>query len=500
MPYPRIHEPALEEWELDSSSSRYDYPKAWPSRKQLHIEFSILSTVNAVTATAVGLLIIALVRYQRRARAQGTNSSFNTYLLFIAMPDFMVSFLCCLTCALSAPQNEFYAEWLCGFQSFYLNWAFISNAWLNGVIVYQIHTMLRHSHVRRRYRPPTERRVGIHAAIVYTYALAWGLACGFNLRFLPHSSHLYYGFACMPMEYNTASTLFFWLVYLPFSLGIPVCFAAYVVFDIWCHKLLPPTGKRRRLSMFLLRLAVLYFAVWLPFLILFLVGNFVVINPFIHWIGAVISHLQGLLSAMFCLTNAEIGRSFVEVVSCGQCTKSGEGGGLEHNSTSLRKSGGSARERSRNSAGHGGQAQLSGLDRSSELGGSSRFLVARIHRWSHRGSTKELHQGNTPSSKESQDSNGSPPLLETTLEEGSPMGDDETGEKEDGLVGVNEGNEGNENGVAHENGVGIGIVDGNATDLNGGDDDNDMDDDDYYSGDKHHEHEMVEMARKLDLP
>jgi hypothetical protein len=415
MVYPRIHSPVVEEWEIDSSSSRYNYPKVWPSRRQLHIEFSILASVNALTATAVFLLIIALVRYQRRARANGTNSSFNTYLLFIAMPDFLVSFLCCITCALSAPRDAFYSEWMCGFQSFYLNWAFISNAWLNGVIVYQIHTMLRHSNVRRRYRPPTERRVTEHAAAVYTYALLWGLACGFNMDFLPHSSHLYYGFACMPMEYSRASTLFFWLVYLPFSLGIPVCFAAYVVWDIWYHKLLPPTGKRRRLSMFLLRLAVLYFAVWLPFLILFLLGNFIVINPFIHWLGAVLSHLQGLLSAMFCLTNGEIGKAFLEVVTCGQLTKSSEGGGLEHNSTSLGARTNEASERRKSSDGggveHPSTSDGAGLRDSEELG-SSRYLVARIYNWSHRGSTKELKQDK--SSKESQDSKH----LQSTLEEG----------------------------------------------------------------------------------
>jgi hypothetical protein len=438
MVYPRIHSPVVEEWEIDSSSSRYEYPKVWPSQHQLHIEFSILASVNAVTATAVGLLIIALVRYQRRARANGTNSSFNTYLLFIAMPDFLVSFLCCITCALSAPRDAFYSEWMCGFQSFYLNWAFISNAWLNGVIVYQIHTMLRHSNVRRRYRPPTERRVAEHAAAVYTYALLWGLACGFNMDFLPHSSHLYYGFACMPMEYSRASTLFFWLVYLPFSLGIPVCFAAYVVGDIWYHKLLPPTGKRRRLSMFLLRLAVLYFAVWLPFLILFLLGNFIVINPLIHWIGAVISHLQGLLSAMFCLTNGEIGKAFLEVVTCGQLTKSSEGGGLEHHSTSARRSNGASEGRKSHASAEG--REHSGADgagpRDSELSGSSRFLVARIYNWSSRGSTRELRL--TTSSRVSQDSNpGVHPQLQTTPEEGQTTLEQHTSEQsklEEGAV------------------------------------------------------------------
>jgi hypothetical protein len=118
------------------------------------------------------------------------------------------------------------------------------------------------------------------------------------------------------MEYSRASTLFFWLVYLPLTLGMPIVFASYVVVDILKNKLLPPTGKRRALTMFLLRLCFLYFAIWLPFLILFLVGNFIIINPLIHWTGAAISHLQGLFSAMFCLTNQDIRTSFGLVITC----------------------------------------------------------------------------------------------------------------------------------------------------------------------------------------
>ena len=311
MVYPRVHDPVLYEWNVNETHTRYDYPRAWPSHTKLHVEFAVLATINAVTATFVFLLIIAILR-SRRVR----KGPFNLYLLFIAIPDFMVSFLCFFTCALSAPQREYFSEWMCGFQSFYLNWSFISNAWLNGMIVYQIHKMLRQSNVRHRYTPPTHARVMMHAACVYTYAAFWGFLCGFNLEFLPHSSHLYYGFACMPMEYNMASTLFFWLVYIPFTLGLPLLYAVYVLVDIIKNKLLPPTGKRRALTMFLLRLCFLYFAVWFPFLVLFLVGNFVVINPLIHWTGAAISHLQGLFSAVFCLTNEDIRRSFILVVKC----------------------------------------------------------------------------------------------------------------------------------------------------------------------------------------
>ena len=314
MPYPRVDTPPLYLWEISSTSNhtRYDYPKAWPAEDQLRLEFILLATVNAVVSFFVFFLIVALLRSKRVYRA----SPFHRYLLYIAIPDFLVSFFCLITCFLSAHDSQYYSEWMCGWQSFYLNFAFIANAWLNGIIVYQIHTMLRYSNRRRRYKPPTERTITMHSLAVYAYALCWGLLCGFNLPFLPHSSHLYYGFACMPMEYSTASTVFFWAVYIPLSLGLPLIFAAYVVFDILYRGLLPPTGRRRQLSMFLLRLCCLYFAIWFPFLVLISTGNFVRISPLVHWIGALLSHLQGMLSALFCLTNKAIYNAFYLTLTC----------------------------------------------------------------------------------------------------------------------------------------------------------------------------------------
>eukprot|EP00934_Nitzschia_sp_Nitz4_P004722 Nitzschia sp. Nitz4//scaffold174_size87051//48049//49275//NITZ4_005112-RA/size87051-processed-gene-0.90-mRNA-1//-1//CDS//3329538881//4712//frame0 len=313
MVYPRVREQPdnLQELEAQGALHRYDYPLLEPSPQTLHIEFSILASITALTSCFVFLLIVALLRSKRVM-----SNPFNLYLLCIAIPDFWISFLCFFTCVFSAPKSSFVSEWMCGFQSFYLNWGFVANCWLNAVIFFQIHKMLRHSKIRRRYIPPTHKQVLTHVGLVYAYATLWGFLCGFNFDFLPLSSHLYYGFSCGPMEYSLASTLFFWLVFLPFTTGNPLIFATYVTVDIIRNKLLPPQGKRRALSLFLLRLCFLYFAAWFPFIVLFFVGNFVVINPLMSWSAAAISHLQGLFSVLFCLINPDIRRSFFTLVTC----------------------------------------------------------------------------------------------------------------------------------------------------------------------------------------
>jgi len=47
------------------------------------------------------------------------------------------------------------------------------------------------------------------------------------------------------MEYDTGSTIFMWLVFLPFFFLIPFNFICYVLIDVIRNKLLPPAGRRR---------------------------------------------------------------------------------------------------------------------------------------------------------------------------------------------------------------------------------------------------------------
>jgi hypothetical protein len=241
----RLSDPPFREWELNETHTRYDYPRATPSEEEMHLQFAILAAINAVVATACFILVVAILR-SRKVR----KDPFNLYLLFIAAPDFLNSFFCAITCALSATKSSYYSEVMCGFQTFYLTWGYTTNCWLNAVIVFQIHKLLRYSHVRRRYFPPSRKRVAMHAVIVYLYATFWGFLGVWNIQGLPHKTYAYYGFACFSMEYDRASTLFWWLVFVPAFLLIPVTYCSYVIFDIWRRGLLPPAGHPRKLSIY----------------------------------------------------------------------------------------------------------------------------------------------------------------------------------------------------------------------------------------------------------
>jgi hypothetical protein len=320
---PRIDDPPLYEWQLtsnDDAYARYDYPRATPDADTLGVQFTLLASVNAVVGLAVFVLILAMLRSKKVL-----SNPFSLYLLFIAVPDFVVSFCCFWTCVLSAPLQHYVSEWMCGFQAFYLCWAFSANSWLNGVIVYHIHKLLSDSQQRRRYTPPTLRQVIRDSLAVYTYASVWGWINATNRGWLPHEAHLYRGFACFGMERDLASSILYWFVFMPAFMGVPLLYAGYVLWDIYKRQLLPPLGQRRALSLFLLRLVFLYFTVCFPFLVLFTIGNFVYVGSWYHYVGSIISHLQGLMSVLFCMTNPDIKKAVVILLTCRPANSEGNG-------------------------------------------------------------------------------------------------------------------------------------------------------------------------------
>ena len=87
---------------------------------------------------------------------------------------------------------------------------------------------------------------------------------------------------------------------------------------------MPPIGRRRNLSLFLLRLVFLYFFAWAPFLFLALIGDFIQLDAWVMWAGALVSHLQGLICAGFCLTNQDVLEAFLAVISCERPPTGGE--------------------------------------------------------------------------------------------------------------------------------------------------------------------------------
>ena len=288
MTTPRLESPTIYEWEINDNSTHYERMRAWSEPDEMRIRFGISTGINAMVAISSAVLIIGIV-----ASKKILNSPFNWYLLFISIPDCLAAFFCFWTCVLSIQKGEYYGEAMCGFQSFYLTWAFTSNTWLNARIVYEIHKLLRYSNIRKRYIPPTINDVIKQGFGVYLYSLVWAILAGFNFKGFPMESGLHRGFACFPID-TEGSVWFTLAIYMPLTILLPSFYAAGAMLHIWKKGLMPAEGRRRKIALFLLRVIVVYFFIWGPFLLVYFLLYAVDLSPWFQFSISMASHLQSV--------------------------------------------------------------------------------------------------------------------------------------------------------------------------------------------------------------
>ena len=304
-----LGQPTLRKWELDSSSTRYDKLMAAPSDHALFTMWVSWAVLTFLAFAFLGTIMLSIL-LSRRAR----KNPFNIYVVFLLFSDFTFSLACCITCSLNASAGHYFAPWMCRFQSFYVTWSVCSSFWLNAVVVRQLHLMLTSSFVRRRYNPPTLKQVVCQSIAVYIYSACIASIGILDASWLPHRSDAVSGLACLPVDYSLGSTLFFFLAFFPAFAGVPFVYTIWVSVDIWRRNLMPPSGKRRLLTLYYMRIMAAYVVMWMPFLIMvfFVADGY----PWLSWFGGSWSHLQGPVSGVFVLMKPDITAAYKKLMCC----------------------------------------------------------------------------------------------------------------------------------------------------------------------------------------
>jgi hypothetical protein len=297
-------------WELNENSTTLDIISAAPSDEYLvHAWWSW-----AVVAILVGLasLIVGLgILTSRRAR----RNPFNMYLVYLAIPDFVFSFSCGITCLLNAINREYWSEWMCSFQNWYAVFGIGSNAWINACIMRELYRMLRSGERIRRYNPPSRKYVTAQALAVYLCMGCLGVWGLIEAPSWPFYSETRSGLACLPVVRDKESTIVFWLVFLPLFAGIPTLYIIFLSIEIWRRKLLPRNGRRRLLVVYFARLILVFYIMWLPTLFtLFILSQYM--SPTANYVGGLWSHLQGAVSAAVSLLKPDVYSAVRSFVTC----------------------------------------------------------------------------------------------------------------------------------------------------------------------------------------
>ena len=348
--------PLLRQWELTDNSTRYDINVAAPSDDLLMKYWYGWSTVAFLAGSYVLIVFLSILSC-RKVRQQ----TFNLYLLFLLIPDIIFSFCCGMTCILNATHGHYYSHEMCNFQQFYVIWGIGSNCWLNAIISYQLHNLLICSQIGRRYKIPTKKQVTYQAITVYMYCAFLG-----SLGFIQNSKFPYHtipinGLACLPTELDWKSSLFFWLLMLPCFALLPILYVMYVAYKIYKCKLLPPSGKRRALSIYFGRIILVFIVFWGPhFLLDYILATWLPIP--IKYAGGVISHLQPPLSASVSLTKPDIYYALKRFVTCGWYRKKNHTHQLPTESTTTAANGGGAAAAGGAVSSHNGNRNRDGGD------------------------------------------------------------------------------------------------------------------------------------------
>ena len=304
--------PPIRIWELNENSTRYDQIVAAPSDSDLVIMWSLWAGISFVVSAFVFVVLLSIVRSKRVRK-----NPFNMYLIYVMIPDLVVSLPCAFTCMLNAIKGMYWSAPMCKFQTIYLIWGITANAWMNAVIARQVSLLLRSSSEMRKYQSPTHCRITSQALMVYAWSLlmAFSTFPGYYYNDWPHKTAAISGMGCLALEHDRNSSLVFYLLYLPAVAFIPFGYVLYVCWDIWKNNRLPPRGRRRTLAVYFFRIILAFAVMWMPYFILMFMAG-VWIHSWGLWAAGTWGHLQGLVSACVSLMKPDIYRAVQEFLHC----------------------------------------------------------------------------------------------------------------------------------------------------------------------------------------
>lgn len=265
------------------------------SNRVMLVAASIWSAFCAITFIACSILILAILS-SKKARAQG----YNLYLVFLAIPDALFNIFSFGRNVVNISGNQLSSPM--GGTVHALEWFHTAaNLWLNAFIIYQIHTMLQKTQKFVRTPPPTTRQVLLQVGAIYFFAALWA---SWSLVLLLQGSNIF------------SNTNAAWLVSKSLMCGPPFLYTIVACAHVWWKQLLPNKGRTRILSLYFLRVVLVFLLTWVPFLILVDVTYYKTASLWMLGLAYYFASLQGLLSVVVALGKPDVKRAVTNLLFC----------------------------------------------------------------------------------------------------------------------------------------------------------------------------------------
>ncbi|KAG7355175.1 hypothetical protein IV203_004531 [Nitzschia inconspicua] len=265
------------------------------SNSAMLVAASIWSALCGITFIACSILIVAILS-SKKARAQG----YNLYLVFLAVPDALFNIFSFGRNIVNITGNQLSSPM--GGTVHALEWFHTAaNMWLNALIIYQIHCMLLKARKFVRTPPPSVKQVLLQVGAVYFFAALWA---AWSLILLLQGSNIF------------SNTNAAWLTSKSLMCGPPFLYTVIACVDVWWKKLLPTKGRTRVLSLYFLRVVLVFLLTWVPFLILVDVTYYKTASLWMLGLAYYFASLQGLLSVIVAVGKPDIKRAVLNLLLC----------------------------------------------------------------------------------------------------------------------------------------------------------------------------------------
>ena len=309
----QLGKPGLRVWELNENSTGYDRQRAAPSDETMQKVWIAWSTFFFAFAIFNIIVFLGIVT-ARKVRSR----PFNVYVIFLMIPDIIYTFSCAIQCAFLAARNGFVSPGVCQLQSFYLMFGLTANSYMNALVARELKRLLTSSSRRARYKPPTTKKIAWDSCVVYLFSAGISMASWVvNVPWWPHRTDLQNGLVCLPISFDKASTIVFWVAFFPIMSGFPLLYCFYVVWDVWRKQLLPPPGKRRELMIYFYRITGVFAVMWVPGVFFFYASAVLPkVNVWAIYVASVWSHSQGAVAAAVSMMKEDVYGAVMNLVWC----------------------------------------------------------------------------------------------------------------------------------------------------------------------------------------
>lgn len=264
-----------------------DTPQGGAEVQELLLSRIIWITLSSITLL-VCTLFVAAILLNKRARSEG----WNLYLVFLAIPDAWCNLMIIIRNSLTIPGVPVEPEIHIFFASVEYFYA-AANLWLNAVIIAQVYYVLRNSSPTKKIPPPTTRRVIWQSMAVYVFSAGCFMWA-------------YYLYARGLIDHSLTRVVNLWVSTRALLVIPPLLFSLWVCFDVWHRNLLPKRGRTRVLSLYFLRVIVVFLVTWIPYFVIYEVAWNITYSTWMVNISYYLSSIQGTVSVLVALSKPDI--------------------------------------------------------------------------------------------------------------------------------------------------------------------------------------------------